>query len=117
MTIQELEKQYYFHDSMITNISHDPNLQILVFTMEFCNWAQEWYKKDDPELLKIQLIFEGIKKYNGITGDIDYFSILDSDVIDNKYHLFIEDDFHQEFYEYFLEPTNVEVKIIGAVED
>ncbi len=59
----------------------------------------------------------GIKDYDGITGDIDYFSILDGDVIDGKYHLFIEDDFHQEFYEYYLQPTDVEVRVIGAIDD
>ena len=85
--------------------------------MEFCNWAQEGYKDGDPELLKLELVFEGIDDYCGITGDIDYFSILDGEIKDEKYHLFIEDDFHQEFYEYYLDPTNVEVKIVGIIED
>lgn len=117
MTIQELEKKYYFHDSMITNVLFDSNSQKLVFTIEFCNWAQEFYKAGEPELLKMELIFNGIKDYDGITGNIDYFSILDGDVINGKYHLFIEDDFHQEFYEYYLQPTDVDVKITGVIED
>ena len=117
MTIQELENKYYFHDSMITNVLFDSNSQKLVFTIEFCNWAQEFYKAGEPELLRMELIFNGIKDYDGITGNIDYFSILDGNVINGKYHLFIEDDFHQEFYEYYLQPTDVDVKITGVIED
>ena len=117
MTIQELDNKYYFHDSMITTISYSAETENLTFTIEFCNWAQEWYKEGDPELLKMELIFEGIKEYDGITGDIDYFSILDANIKNDKYYMFIEDDFHQRFYEYYLSPTNVEVKIVGTVEN
>ena len=117
VTIQDLDNKYYFHDSTITNVLFDSNSQKLVFTIEFCNWAQEFYKAGEPELLKMELIFNGIKDYDGITGNIDYFSILDGDVINGKYHLFIEDDFHQEFYEYYLQPTDVDVRVIGAIDD
>ena len=117
MTIQELNTQYYFHDSMITNVSYSAETQRLIFIIEFCNWAQEWYKEGEPELLKMEIVFEGITDYDGIVGDIDYFSILDADIKEGKYHLLIEDDFHQKTYEYFLSPTNVEIKIVGIVED
>ncbi len=116
MTIQELTNKYYFHDSMITNVNYSENEQKLEISIDFCNWAQEWYKQGEPEMLKLKLTFDGIKEYAGITGDIDYFSILDADIKDSKYHLFIEDDFHQEFYEYFLDPSNVDVEIIGIAE-
>ena len=112
MTIQELEKKYYFHDSSITNIDYSKEQEKLDILIVFCYWAQEWYKEGDPELMDIKLSFEGIKDYDGIAGDIDYFSILDGDIKNDKYHLLIEDGFHQEYFEYFLEPTNVEVEIL-----
>lgn len=117
MTIQELDNKYYFHDSMITNISYSPDTETLVVLMEFCNWAQDGYTDDEPELLVLKLTFEGISDYNGITGDINYFSILDGDIVDDKYHLLIEDDFNQAFYEYYLDPTNIQVEIVGVAED
>jgi len=117
MTIQELDNKYYFHDSMITNISYIESDHKLIISMEFCNWAQSWYKEGDPELVELKLIFYGIETYDGIVGDVDYFSILDGEIIDEKYHLFIEDDFHQAFYEYYLEPSSVDVSIGAPIVD
>lgn len=115
MTIQELCKKYYFHDSMITKISYSKDIKELEFMLEFCNWAQNDYKENDPELLKMKLTFESILDYDGITGDIDYFSVLDCDIVDDRFHMLIEDDFHQEVYEFYLNPSNVKVEIVGAV--
>lgn len=117
MTIQELDEKYYFHDSMITNISYLVSDFKLIITMEFCNWAQNWYIEGDPELVEFKLIFNGIETYDGIVGDVDYYSILDGEVKNEKYHLFIEDDFHHAFYEYYLEPTSVDVVIGKPITD
>lgn len=117
MTIEELNNKYYFHDSMITNINYLAGEKILIILMDLCNWAQENYKEGEPELLKLEIIFEGIEEYDGITGEIDYFSIFKTDVENGKLHLLIEDDFHQESYEYYLKPTNIVDRIIGIVED
>lgn len=116
MTIHELAKKYYFHDSMITSVNYSANEQKLEIFMDFCHWAQEWYKQGEPELLKLRLTFSGIKDYHGITGNIDYFSILDAGIKHDKYHLFIEDDFQHKFYEYYLEPTNIDAETIGITE-
>lgn len=62
-------------------------------------------------MMELKLVFEGIKNYDGLTGDIDY-SILVGEIKDNKYHFFIIDDFNNAYYEYFLEPSNVEAEII-----
>ena len=112
MTIQELENKYYFHDSSITNIDYSKEQEKLDILIVFCYWAQEWYKEGDPELMDIKLSFKGIKDYDGIVGNINYFSILDGDIQNDKYHLLIEDGFHQEYFEYYLEPSSAEVEIL-----
>jgi len=117
MTIQELNKKYYFHDSMITEIHYSQTSQELEIIMDFCNWAQKSYENSDPELLKLKIKFEGVLDYDGITGEIDYFSILIAEVKNDKFHLIIEDDFNQQYYEYYFSSSNVETEVIGIVED
>ena len=117
MTIQELRKQYYFHDSCITKVDFIRESKRLEITMDFCQWAQEWYAENEPENVWLKLTFHGIDEYDGITGDIDYYSILDAEVKDDKLWLYILDDFHEEEYEYYLSPSDVEVEILGIVEE
>lgn len=117
MTIQELEQQYYFHDSGINKISFDSETEILSFDIDLCYWAQEWYKEGEPELMEIRLTFEGIKEYDGLIGDIDCFTILDGIVKDGKWRFNILDDFHDAYYEYDFEPSNVTVEQIRVFED
>ena len=76
MTIQELDNKYYFHDSAITHIDYSSQTKELDIIIDFCYWAQKWYKEGDPELMELKVTFEGIEDYDGLTGDIDYFSIL-----------------------------------------
>ncbi len=117
MTIQELEKRYYFHDSGINKIDYNKEKETLVFAIDLCYWAQEWYKEGEPELMEIKLTFEGIKEYDGLTGDIDCFTVLDGIVEDGKWRFNILDDFHNDYYEYTFSPTNVEVEHIRVFED
>jgi len=117
MTIKQLTDKYYFHDSCVTNITFSAETQRLIITMDFCQWAQEWYTEKEPENVWLKLTFHGIDEYNGITGDIDYFSILDAEIKDDRFRLFILDDFHNEEYDYYLLPSAVEVEILGPVED
>jgi len=112
MTVHELVNKYDFHDSMITCIRYSSENKELVIILDFCYWAQEWYKENDPELMKLKLTFYGISEYSGIVGDIDNYSVLDSDIRDNTYHIFIEDDFNQQFYEYFLNPSDIKIDIL-----
>ena len=112
MTIQELNNTYYFHDSSITGIKYSKEQGKLDISIVFCYWAQKWYIEGEPELMDIKLSLEGVKDYDGIIGDIDYFSIIECDIQDDKLHLIVEDGFHQECFEYYLNPSNVEVKIL-----
>ena len=117
MTIQELREKYYFHDSCITRIEYDKELKQLEITMDFCQWAQEKYVENEPENVWLKLTFHGIDEYDGLIGEIDYFSILNAEIKDGKFWLSILDDYHGEEYEYYLSSSNVEVEIIGPVEE
>lgn len=117
MTIQELNSKYNFHDSCITKIEYDSTHKSLSIYMDFCNWAQSWYKESDSELLRVKLSFEGIDDYNNIKGEIDYFSIGNAEIKDGKYFLFIEDDFNSKYYELFLTPTSATFEILGEVDE
>ena len=85
--------------------------------MDFCQWAQQWYKDGDAENVWLKLKFHDIDEYNGISGDIDYFSILDGEIKGDKFWLYILDDFHDKEYQYYLSPSDVEIEILGAVEE
>ena len=113
MTIKELIKKYYFHDSCITYINYLSNISRLEITIDFCQWAQSWYKDDMPENILIKLVLSGIDAYNGIIGDIDYYSILNVDTDNNnKLWFYILDDIHDKEYEYVFTPSDIEIEII-----
>lgn len=44
MKINELINKYYFHDSLVTNISSGNNE--VKINIELCNWKQKWYLKN-----------------------------------------------------------------------
>ena len=116
MTIKELSQKYNFHDSCITKIEYDNTQKVLSIIMDFCNWAQESYVSTDPELLCLKLMLEDVSDYTGPVGEIDYFSIGNSEIRDNKYYLFFEDDINSEIYEFYLTPSSATVDILGPVE-
>ena len=98
MTIQELLKNYDFHDSLIEQIEYDASRHQLKFFIDFCFWMQKDYDSSQPETGLITLIFNNVASYDGIQGDIDAFSILDISVIENTSHITIEDDFNRNIY-------------------
>ena len=117
MTIQEFCEKYYLHDSCITRIDYINESKQLEITINFCQWAQEWFTNDKPENIWLKLIFHDVDTYKGITGDIDYFSVLDAEIKDEKLRLFILDDIHDESYEYYLSPSDIEIVNLGVVEE
>ncbi len=117
MTIKELYKKYYMHDSAITHIDYSEKTQCLEMEIDFCYWAQEWYVDGDPELMKMKISFEGVEEYSGPLGDIDYFNIYDGLVKDDKYYLYFVDEYNDQHYELNISPKNIEVEIIEMFED
>lgn len=60
MKISELLQRYDFHDSLIESINFDKNnsrVSILIF---LCNWLQKDYTDNQPENIRIQLVFHNV---------------------------------------------------------
>ena len=117
MTVKELLKKYYFHDSCITNINYDEEQKKIEITMDFCQWAQDQFVKGTPENVWLKLTLFGINSYEGIVGEIDYFSIVEASNKDEALLLLIEDDYHETYYQYSFTPSDINVEILGEVKD
>lgn len=116
MTITELTKTYDFHDSLITGIEQDDLLNQLVISIEFSFWAQEGFKEGMPETGMISLVFHEVEDFDcaGLEGEIDFFSIMDTIVDNNKLFLNLLDDFHDKVYELFITSPNVDFLVLGG---
>lgn len=93
MKIQEFDEKFNFHDSDIHSINYDVKAKALTIVFDFCYWMQSDYEKDRPENGLLKVIFNDVDSYDGVTGEnkYEYWSVLDGDIKDGKYHLFIED--------------------------
>ena len=83
MTINELSKLYYFHDSLLDNIEINRDRFTVVLTIDFCFWAQAGYKESDPETGIIKLSFSGVEIFPELEGDLDSYSILNTSCTDD----------------------------------
>lgn len=116
MKIQDFDKKYYFHDSLVDSIIYNSEKHELVITFDFCYWAQADYKKNKPETGLLRVTFKGVKKYDGVQGTNKrkWWAVLDGDVKDDKYHLFIQDiekDIkNEEYHDIYIEAEDVEVE-------
>ena len=72
MKIQDFDKKYYFHDSLVDSIVYNSEKHELVIIFDFCYWAQADYKKDKPETGLLKVTFRGVKKYDGIRCSFVY---------------------------------------------
>ena len=76
MTIFELQRTYYFHDSLLDNIEIDREQSTVTMIIDFCFWAQEDYKESDPETGIIKLSFSGVDYFPKLEGEIGSYSII-----------------------------------------
>lgn len=109
MTINELLKNYYFHDSLVEKVVFENHT--VDMTIDFCYWMQEGYCEEDPETGIINLHFPSVADMNGPTGKIDDYSILESYYNDGCLNFLIMDDFNNISYELKIIPTVEEVEI------
>ena len=107
MTITKFLSRYNLHDSLISEITFDDDK--LFITVDFCYWMQNGYKDDDPETGVINLIFHDVHSYDGITGKVDDFSILDVVYKDNFIIFSICDDYNDVFYKLKFTASSVNV--------
>ncbi len=117
MNIKEFNEKYYFHDSLIDSIAYDEKNKTVTIIFEFCYWMQQDFKKDDQENGLLKVTFYNVVKYDGIQGTNkgDWWSVLDGDIKDGKYHLLIEDMEKNgvedpEYHNVYIESDKVEVE-------
>lgn len=99
MNIKSLLDNYIFHDSLVEKIEYDANKKEVVINIDFCAWMQEDYNDDLPETKNIKVIFMNVIEFDGLTGDVDDFSILDVSYSNGIVVISMLDDFHDKYYE------------------
>ena len=112
MTIQTFIEKYYLHDSLITKITH--NETSVNIEVEFCYWQQENYKEGDLEVGMIEISFSDISFFDSgsLSGEIDYYSILEAEIDADILIINLLDDFNDEYYTISIKADKVAVKKI-----
>jgi hypothetical protein len=91
MTLQELDKEYYFHDSSITSIEYDKDKKTLHILLDFCFWMQEGFKEGEPENGEAKLTFANVSHYDGPVGILPSNQILALNIDDGTAVFAMED--------------------------
>ena len=63
MKITEFFYKYDFHDSLIENIIHDCEENIVTFRISFCNWMQDEYRPHEPEIVDMKVCFHHVQHF------------------------------------------------------
>ncbi|CDM70011.1 hypothetical protein CM240_2894 [Clostridium bornimense] len=110
MKINELINKYYFHDSLVTNISSGNNE--VKINIELCNWKQKGYLKNEPEMKEIEVIFKDVSccKFDFIEGNIDYDTILEvsySGENNEKIKFVLEDEHNIKILEFYSKNVDI----------
>lgn len=108
MKLEELDKYYYFHDSLLDNIKINREQATVVLTIDFCFWAQTDYKEADPETGIIKLVFSGVEIYPELEGNLDSYSILNTSyTADGAWMLVVLDDETDNCYKIIIKANDV----------
>lgn len=107
MTISEFILNYNLHDSLISVIVLDSTKLSLV--VDFCYWMQAEYNETDLETGIISLNFENVTEYDGITGEINNFSILDVTYENDFITFLIYDDYNDISYQLHFNAKSVSI--------
>ena len=110
MKINDLINKYYFHDSLVTNIS--PSNNEVRINIELCNWKQKGYLKNEPEMREVELIFKDVScyKFDSIEGNIDYDTILEvsySGENNEKIKFVLEDEHNIKILEFYSKNVDI----------
>ena len=78
--------KYDLHDSLIEKVNYFDDKKRLEIDIQLCNWRQPDYKASEPELLRMLMVFEGVKAFelSGKDYDFDSDEILDVIYLDDK---------------------------------
>ncbi len=103
MTISDFVKKYYLHDSGLNSITIDRNGKTVRLSVDLCNWMQDNYIEEEPEIKPIEIVFFGVTKMENLDRVIDKdfgdeFLAGDIDE-DGAFHAEIVTSKEEEFYE------------------
>ena len=94
MLVTELVKNLNFNDSCVNKIEFSDG--IVVMNIDLCMWKQKGYKEGNPELEEVEVIFFDVTNYNWDSDkseeEIDYDTIIEIKVEDNKIEVILEDE-------------------------
>lgn len=94
MLVTELVKSINFHDSCVNKILFSN--EVVVMNIDLCMWKQKGYKKGDPELKEVEVIFFDVTNYYWDSDkneeEIDYDTIIEIKVEDNKIEVILENE-------------------------
>ena len=108
MNVSEFLDRYYLHDSTIRHISYDKKSQELIFNVDFSFWMQDWFDQNHFNNGMVNIRFSSVQDYDGLTGEIDWFSFLN--VYGNKdgsMTMIILDDFNNVHYVWTFTPSSI----------
>jgi len=112
MTIQEMLKKYYFHDSLLEKIAYNEKSQTLELLVDFCYWAQTDYIEGAPETGHLLVRFHGVPEYNGLAGESAWWGITEMAIEDDRVNIVVDDDYHNEFYNVSFHAISVEIEAL-----
>ena len=61
MNVKELTNEITLHDSVVNKCMYHPNDGRLYFSLELCNFMQNFYEESDSENVCGKLVFSGVK--------------------------------------------------------
>lgn len=64
MKIHELLQKYDFHDSLIESININEKNNQITMLIFLCNWLQKDYAENQPENIRIQLVFKNVSDFS-----------------------------------------------------
>ena len=64
MTLKELVQSYTFHDSGLLGIEFLSDSKSIKMEVNFCNWAQDDYTEDLPEIQIVYFIFHQVSYFD-----------------------------------------------------
>lgn len=93
MTLEELVKNYDFHDSGLNAIICDEKSGEMILKIEFCQWRQRYFQDGMAEIVPVELCFHHVFKteYRDFLIENQYDEILDCELLqDPEYGVGIE---------------------------
>lgn len=114
MNIEELVEQYYFHDSLIENISYIPDQNKVVMLIDFCCWLQPNYNPGSKETGMIELTFSEVELYRNQVTSYESDSILEVHAKNNKIVFYNLNDSTRCYYEVVIKAQAVSFRKLSS---